>query len=212
MPKVFKTSHTVDLCHDYKLNAVDVVLATSAAPTYFPQVEIEPGSSYVDGGLWANNPSMVALVESMIIREKCIRPGIDPVFDQNSTSLLSIGTGKHTGHANPPHSKAGIIWWAANNLLDKMSTSQSTGINFQVQFILGDRLKRIDFDIPNSGWTLDNAKLVREMVHIGRQRGIAEVKGLRDRFFDSPAPRFVPFHSLPIDPPAELDVIESLVQ
>jgi uncharacterized protein len=192
-PKVFKTSHTSELFHDYKLSAVDVLLATSAAPTYFPHAEVEPGSAYVDGGLWANNPAMVALVESMVIREKCNRSGIDPIFNLDTTSMLSMGTGKQAQHAKPPHTKAGIIWWAMNNLLDSMSIPQSIGINFQAQFILKDRLTRINFDIPNPDWSLDNVALVQDMVHIGRQRGIAEVDSLKARFFTQPATKFVPY-------------------
>lgn len=48
---------------DDNLSAVDVVLASAAAPTYFqshrPQGE---DVSYVDGGLWANSPSLVAVL------------------------------------------------------------------------------------------------------------------------------------------------------
>ena len=38
----------------------DAVLASASAPTYFPVHTID-GTEYMDGGLWANNPALVAL-------------------------------------------------------------------------------------------------------------------------------------------------------
>lgn len=42
---IFKTSHHPRFELDYKARAVDVALATAAAPTYFPAHQIEAGSS-----------------------------------------------------------------------------------------------------------------------------------------------------------------------
>src|SRR4051794_2714465 len=53
---VFKTAHHPRFERDYKLRAVDVALATAAAPTYFRTHRLPSGSPLVDGGLWANNP------------------------------------------------------------------------------------------------------------------------------------------------------------
>jgi patatin-like phospholipase/acyl hydrolase len=108
--KVFKTRHLPHLDLDHRMPVVDVLMATTAAPTFFPHAEIQDGSAYVDGGLWANNPTMVAVVESMAIRERCRRP-CDPVFDLRSTSALSIGTGKCQHFAKPPGDGAGAFWW-----------------------------------------------------------------------------------------------------
>ena len=56
-----------DLNRHNKLSMVDVALATSAAPTYFPLAQIaeENNTQYVDGGVWANNPSLIGLTEAM---------------------------------------------------------------------------------------------------------------------------------------------------
>lgn len=202
MPKVFKTSHTDGLFYDYKLKMKDVLLATTAAPTYFPHAEIEEGSAYVDGGLWANNPSMVGLVESMLIARECKRPDLDPRFETGSTYMLSIGTGKQPQHASPPGKKAGIIWWAVNSILDQMYSSQSNGINFQTQFILQDRLVRTDFDMAAADWSLDNASVVKEMVHIGEQKALFDLNTLTPMFFTEKAPVFHPFFR---DPPQAVD-------
>jgi patatin-like phospholipase/acyl hydrolase len=42
-----------------------VGLATSAAPTYFEPAEKESGLELVDGGVWANNPVMLAVAEAL---------------------------------------------------------------------------------------------------------------------------------------------------
>lgn len=64
---VFKYDHREgDLARDNKIKYIDIALATSAAPTYFPICEIEQlNKQYIDGGLWANNPSLVGLMEAL---------------------------------------------------------------------------------------------------------------------------------------------------
>jgi patatin-like phospholipase/acyl hydrolase len=49
---------------DADVKLIDVILASSAAPTYFPPHKIGE-DYYADGGLWANNPSEVGVVESL---------------------------------------------------------------------------------------------------------------------------------------------------
>jgi hypothetical protein len=71
---VFKTPHLKDTTNhrddDYTL--VDVCLATTAAPLYRSLAAIDhPGSAsdgfnvFVDGGLWANNPVLVGLIDAL---------------------------------------------------------------------------------------------------------------------------------------------------
>jgi uncharacterized protein len=62
---VFKTAHAPGLTNDIRIDAVDVALATSAAPTYFAAASVAKDGRYVDGGVWANNPSLIALVEAV---------------------------------------------------------------------------------------------------------------------------------------------------
>lgn len=67
MPIVFKKSDA-SLFRDQNLNVIDVALATSAAPTYFPNHNIKgeflPDTLCTDGGVWCNNPSLAALSEA----------------------------------------------------------------------------------------------------------------------------------------------------
>ena len=64
-PKVFKksgsqTEHFVD----NTIKLVDIALATSAAPSYYP-IHEHNNFLYTDGGVWANNPSLCGLLETI---------------------------------------------------------------------------------------------------------------------------------------------------
>ena len=69
---VFKTPHdSTSSGRDDDYTLVDACLASSAAPIYRSLAAIkQPGSStttdmFVDGGLWANNPVLIALIEAL---------------------------------------------------------------------------------------------------------------------------------------------------
>ena len=78
---VFKTAHAKRLEVDYKVLAVDVAAATGAAPTYFPAHELPTGQILFDGGVWANNPIAVAVVEAIAVLG----------WDRDSLRVLSLG-------------------------------------------------------------------------------------------------------------------------
>jgi len=81
-PYIFKTAHNERLRNDYKLSAVDVAMATSAAPAYFSKHQIKSGQELVDGGVWANNPIGVAALEAACILN----------WDMRNVHILSLGT------------------------------------------------------------------------------------------------------------------------
>lgn len=79
---IFRTPHHERLRRDLKVPAWKVARATSAAPTYFPSFCGIDGQRLIDGGVWANNPTMVALVESFGTLGVALA----------DTHILSIGT------------------------------------------------------------------------------------------------------------------------
>lgn len=95
-PWVFKKDHH-DLIRDNKTRYVDVALATSAAPTFFPMAEIEmyDNKQFIDGGVWANNPTLIGLLEAL----KYFVGGENPYKKIKILSLSSLSTtgGKATG-------------------------------------------------------------------------------------------------------------------
>lgn len=63
---------------------VDLALATSAAPTFFPLVNTKHSTNLTDGGIVANNPSLVALIDAMQLTDN----------PSENIRLISIGTGE----------------------------------------------------------------------------------------------------------------------
>jgi patatin-like phospholipase/acyl hydrolase len=140
---VFKTPHLPNMTRDRHYQISDVLMATTAAPTYFPHALLGSGSM-VDGGLWANNPGMVAYTEAMKIRESAKRD-CDPKFEFTDIHVLSIGTGEPRYSLSPPGDTAGLGWWGPR-VFDITSISQSQGTHFQLQYLLDDRYTRLNFD------------------------------------------------------------------
>jgi uncharacterized protein len=67
-PFIFKYDHSEgNLCRDGKAKYVDIALATSAAPAYLPIVTIDTydHKQFIDGGIYANNPTLVGVVEAL---------------------------------------------------------------------------------------------------------------------------------------------------
>jgi len=182
---VFKTPHLPYLTRDRSRKVLDLALATSAAPTYFHAHAIEAGHAYVDGGLWANNPAMIAYAEAVKISRCCSRPE-DPTFSPGDIRMLSIGTGRQR-YATTPEPDAGIIWWAPR-LLDTVMASQSQGIHFQAGYVMGSNYVRCDFEQGGEPWGLDAVEKTDELARLGQQRAHEFWTEHHRAFFDTPSP------------------------
>ncbi len=123
----FFTQH--DARNDDKDYPIKVVArATSAAPTYFEAMPGENGRSpyaYVDGGLFANNPTMCAYVEAY--RKLAGKPTAENMV------ILSLGTGQIT-KAYPYHSVKnwGKVQWI-RPLIDIMMAGASETVDYQMR-------------------------------------------------------------------------------
>lgn len=86
-PHFFKTPHNPAFKRDGKLKLLDAALATSAAPTYYAPHYCEDLNTYfVDGGLVANNPSYIGLLE--VFKDM----SSDFNVDHKDIYILNIGT------------------------------------------------------------------------------------------------------------------------
>ncbi len=61
---VFKSKYAEDFVRDPGVKLSDAVLASCSAPTYFDPHLVDGKYQLVDGGLWANNPSLVAVIDA----------------------------------------------------------------------------------------------------------------------------------------------------
>jgi len=129
-PFVFKSRHDPNLCRDLDYFLWEVALATSAAPVYFPMAKVGiPNSSahnlFVDGGLWANNPSMVALVEAVAYMKV-------PLQD---ISILSVGNikSKTTFRSNSILRKGASLW--REKVINLTLETQAASIHHQIDLL-----------------------------------------------------------------------------
>lgn len=117
-PLIFKTTKPEH--HD--VLSYLIADASSAAPTYFPSVEVtDPEQDVsrwlVDGGVVANNPTMCAIAESR-------RLWPDTAFE--NVRVVSIGTGKRTRKVNGPDTTGwgALQWMRQGHIIDVLSDEQ----------------------------------------------------------------------------------------
>ena len=79
---IFKTPHHPDFRKDGFEPMVKIAAATAAAPTFFQPLEAG-GYTFGDGGVWANNPVMIALVDVL----SCFN------VPRENVRILSLGCG-----------------------------------------------------------------------------------------------------------------------
>ncbi len=150
-PQVFKTPHHPRLVRDWKLPLVDVALATSAAPSYFPLHSI--GSErFADGGMYANSPDELAVHEAQHFLDR----------DLADVHVLSIGTttSKFSFAGSLPSDLGWLDWLLDQRLTSAMIAAQQMNTDYMVKHKLGERYLRVDASPSASqlpAMTLDNA-------------------------------------------------------
>ncbi|EFA78276.1 acyl-CoA dehydrogenase [Heterostelium album PN500] len=123
--------------HHSKTNnhtAVDVALRTSAAPTYFPIYQ-----GFVDGGVYANNPSLCAITSA-------ISSGV-PL---KNIVVLSLSTGRDGKFVSPEQygkGEWGLAQWAPT-LVDMLLDSGVEISDYQCAQLLGSQYHRVDPLLP----------------------------------------------------------------
>jgi patatin-like phospholipase/acyl hydrolase len=143
-PFIFKTRHLPDQGDNYDFLLMDVLRATIASPTFFTPLRLEGHGVFSDGGIWANNPALVAYAEATNIAAHCRRPS-DPVFTTDDIYILSVGCGHAMENYTPPANRAGMKFWATR-LLELMFESQGRSTNFYLERLMQERFKRINFE------------------------------------------------------------------
>ena len=106
-----------------------VARSTSAAPTYFEPEQIQMPDindqwALVDGGTFANNPSMCAYAEALHLHPEC------------EVLMVSLGTGEYTTPLEYDKAKKwGLIGWA-RSVIDVVFDGVSKTTNYQLQQLL----------------------------------------------------------------------------
>ncbi|KQO66496.1 MULTISPECIES: CBASS cGAMP-activated phospholipase [Methylobacterium] len=143
-PWIFKTPHHPDYRKDRFERMVKVGLSTAAAPTYF---EALPNNGYVmvDGGLWANNPVMNALVDALA----CYDVG------RGQIEILSLGCGETAFTVDQAKARGGLFQW--KGVILAAMRAQSHNALGQAGLLVGkDRVMRIDAPESSNAIALDD--------------------------------------------------------
>ncbi|MFP2908161.1 CBASS cGAMP-activated phospholipase [Pyxidicoccus sp. 3LFB2] len=185
---VFKTAHDKRFRQDYKRKATEVVCATTAAPTYFKAINTAKGELLVDGGVWANCPSMVGVAEAL-----------DLGVDLKDIKLLSIGTLGEAQNFAEAARGGGLFHYARNTyLLALLMDAQARGTWSQTRLLLSNRAHRIDQVVPAGLYALDDASGLDNLVAHGRHDGRHKTDMVMREFLTQPAAKFTPVYQAPI--------------
>ncbi|MBI4537380.1 MAG: patatin-like phospholipase family protein [candidate division NC10 bacterium] len=184
---VFKTAHHERFEKDYKELAVDVALATGAAPTYFPTFRHAAGIPLVDGGLWANNPMGAAVVEAIGVLG----------WDRRDLRVLSVGcTDSPLEIGLGRRFAMGRLYWAAK-VADTFMSGQSSAALGTAQLLAGHQnVFRISPSVPGGRFRLDSIREIPSLKGLGSSEARQALPVLRQAFFGEPAEEFRPFKVL----------------
>lgn len=129
-PKIFHNFQGED--SDSEALAASVALYTSSAPTYFPSAD-----GYIDGGVFANNPSLIGIAQAISNKNSDAERA-----ELSDVVLLSIGTGVSLTYISGNTLDWGYAQWVKpliNILMDGVA-----GISdYQAGQLLGDRYHRL---------------------------------------------------------------------
>lgn len=178
---IFKTPHSERLKRDWKVPMAEVAMATSAAPTFLPAFR-RGSTRLIDGGVWANNPVLVAVAEARSL----FGASLDDV------RILSLGTTTDVKTMPSSLDNGGILQWAHTGrsiLLD----APASGTHTTACHLIGpERIHRIDSLVGANEFKLDRADS-------DRLRGIAQAASRHhtpkiEVFLDHTPPPYTPFH------------------
>lgn len=183
---VYKTAHHERFTHDYKAKVVDVALSTSAAPTYFPTHISSSGAPLVDGGVWANNPIGMAVVEAIGVLR----------WPKDDLKVLSIGCTSEPFNVKIARKlPMGLLYWAPN-IADVFMSSQSSASMGTAQLLAGrDNVVRIDPVMAKGKFGLDVIKGIDLLKGLGSSEA-RKALPLIQHFFTRKAEKFIPIHTI----------------
>ena len=180
---VFKTPHHPDYRQDAGEQMTTVAAATSAAPTYYRPLQ-RGGYTFVDGGVWANNPIMIGLVDALA----CFS------IDRGDVRILSLGCGSE------PYTVAGTRIWPGGLLawrkvmLAAMSLQSQNAIGQASLLIGAHRITRVEPPVGCGAIALDDWLGAVERLPEAAERAL-DTKGdsLASTFLSYPVDGYLPF-------------------
>jgi uncharacterized protein len=153
---------------DLAIKVWDAVLSSCSAPVYFPPNNVENQYLSIDGGLWANNPSLVCITEAVHYFNT-------PLSDIN---IVSVGTGQQKIDFSIDSEKHwGVRQWlpfhfpsmkVTPKLLDLALNLSSESVSYHSQLLLKDQYLRINEELGEEV-PFDEVKFMDELIDLGKQ-------------------------------------------
>jgi hypothetical protein len=175
---VFKSNYLDEFVRDVNVPIKDAVMASCSAPTYFEPTTVDP-FLLADGGLWANDPSLVAYVEAT---GKLKVPA-------EEVRILSIGSGvgeHYYSHENANAKWGAITGWGGAQIIDLILNLQSkTAGNMLFHLPKGDYL-RLNFK-RDYKLSLDDVAMLPDLKDIAERLFADEFKKIKE-FFEEGKP------------------------
>jgi patatin-like phospholipase/acyl hydrolase len=180
---LFKTPYHQRLRRDFKVPTWKVALATSAAPTFFPAYKEVDHVRLIDGGVWANNPTLVGIAEAVSMLDVPL----------GAIRVLSLGT---TDEVKGRRAKldAGGLWQWKKDAVDVIMRGQSIGAYTQALHLLGrDRVVRIDPKVPDRFFKLDKLS-AKELLAKAAHESRISCPVIHEKFLEHYAEISFPYH------------------
>lgn len=188
---VLKTPHHPDFRLDWQEEVVTVGLATSAAPTFFSTYR-NGTRHFADGGVWANNPTMVAVVDAL----SCF------VVDRHTVNILSLGCGETETQMTKGQVRwGGLFHW--RTIIETAMHLQSQNALGQAGLLVGrERILRLSTAPSLEPIALDDARRACREIPAQGKRLVEENAARLEAFFDAPRPKPRFYHGPLIATPA----------
>jgi patatin-like phospholipase/acyl hydrolase len=169
------TAHSPDRTAFSKTSAVDAALASSAAPTYFDEAVIDGTvaiETYLDGGVWANNPVLPAIAEAV----RYLKVPLDRI------DVLSVGTMGNETDFTESLGK-GKLGWAPTSADLFFAAQEHAAATLADSFLGPARHLRVNQETPIE-IKLDDTKAIEDMALRGSNVGQDAFVAVRSRFLD----------------------------
>ena len=173
--EVIVTAHNPDRTAFGDITAVDAALASSAAPTYFDEALVDNAitvQSYLDGGIWANNPVLPAIAEAV----GHLRIPLDRI------DILSIGTIGNEADFTESLGK-GKAGWAPSSADLFFAAQEHAAASFADSILGHARHLRVNQQ-ARCKIKLDDVAAINDMAQRGSNVGKDAFVAVRSRFLD----------------------------
>lgn len=182
---VICTPHHERLANDYKVALWKVALATSSAPTYFPSCTEIGNARLIDDGVWANNPSMVALAEA--------RGRLNIPIE--NIAICSLGTTDEVSERSHSLTSGGLWHWK-EEAVNVILRGQSLGAANQAKFLLGkERFERFDPKVAPGVFKLDGVSKATDLIGKAEHYSRHFSQIFKDKFWGHLASPYTPIYS-----------------